>query len=89
MRVTLTLIPLSSRASTAGSPSVVAGTLIMRLGLATRCQRRFASATVPAASWARWGDTSRLTKPSPPPDASYTGASTSAAERMSDTTSSS
>ena len=76
-------IPAPIKSSIAGMPGAVAGTLIMRLALFTARHSRLASATVPAVSWARWGDTSRLTKPSPPSDPSYTGRRTSEARRIS------
>ncbi len=64
-------------------PSGVPGTLIIRLGRPTAAHRRRASASVPAVSAARSGDTSRLTYPSRRPVSSYTGRSRSAASWMS------
>ncbi len=60
-RVTLTLIPSVSSVRMAGTPSGVAGTLIMTLGRLTSFQRRRASSRVPCVLFARSGATSRLT----------------------------
>ena len=60
-RVTLTLIPSLMSCLMAGMPAGVAGTLIMTFGRDTVCHSRRASAMVPAVSWARYGETSRLT----------------------------
>ncbi len=81
----LTLIPDPSKSSMAGIPSGVAGTLISRLGRLTAAQRRRASTKVPAVSWARRGETSRLTKPSLPSVRSKTERRTSAARVTSST----
>ena len=45
----------------AGRPAAVAGTLIIAFGRSSAAHRRRASATVPSVSFARCGDTSRLT----------------------------
>ena len=60
------LIPCAVSSSTAGAPSTVPGTLSITFGRANRCHSSFTSAMVPAVSWARPGEASRLTKPSPP-----------------------
>ena len=62
----LTLTPSPSSRSTAGQPSRVPGTLIMRLGRSTAAHSRRASATVPAVSRASDAETSSDTKPSAP-----------------------
>ena len=66
MSVTLTGMPAATDSVMAGRPSRVAGILIMTFGRPTAAKRRLASAAVPAESWARAGETSRLTNPSPP-----------------------
>jgi hypothetical protein len=86
-RVVLTLMPSPMSCSTAEMPSVVAGTLIMRLSRPTSRQRRLASSSVPAVSAASSGDTSRLTYPSRLAVCSYTGRRVSAASWMSRTAS--
>ncbi|CAB4745429.1 unannotated protein [freshwater metagenome] len=48
--VTLTLIPSAISAVIAGSPSTVAGTLIMTLGRSTICHNSLAAAIVPSVS---------------------------------------
>ena len=60
----LTLIPSEVSWRMAGIPSRVPGTLIITLGLDRADQSLRASAMVPSVSWARWGETSRLTNPS-------------------------
>ena len=81
--VTLTLIPSAMAGVIAGSPSRVAGILMNRLGRSTIHHSARASAMVCAVSLASRGSTSRDTRPSRPPVASYTGRSTSQAQRMS------
>jgi hypothetical protein len=67
MSVMLTLTPSAVSVSIAGIPAGVAGTLIITFGRPTSFFSRRASAIVPAVSFARCGETSRLTKPSAPP----------------------
>ena len=81
--VTLTLIPSAMAAVIAGSPSGVAGILMSALGRSTIHHSERASAMVAAVLRASRGSTSRDTRPSWPPVASYTGRSTSQAHRMS------
>src|SRR5438477_161298 len=64
------LIPAARHSSIAGRHSVVPGILIIALGRPSFCQRTLASWIVAAASCASRGETSRLTKPSPPAAAS-------------------
>ena len=78
-----TLMPSHRSASITGRPSTVPGILIIRFGRSTAAQSRRASAVDADALRARWGDTSRLTNPSAPSVASYTGRSTSQARRTS------
>ena len=65
--MTLTLTPSPISLWTAGIPCGVPGTFIITLGLSSVPNSRFASATVPSVSWARWGLTSSDAKPSAPP----------------------
>ena len=58
MSVTLTLIPSAMSVRTAGTPSAVAGTLIMTLGRRMREKSRRASLTVASVSCANDGGTS-------------------------------
>jgi hypothetical protein len=88
-RVMLTLSPSAVAWRMAGMPSGVAGILMKTLGRAARRLRRRASLSVPSVSRARYGDTSRLTKPSAPWVSSNTGRRTSAASWMSRTASAS
>jgi hypothetical protein len=81
--VTFTLMPSASVAVIAGSPSRVAGILMNRLGRSTSQVSALASATVRAVWRAIRGSTSSETRPSSPPVLSYTGRSTSQAQRMS------
>jgi hypothetical protein len=81
--VTLTLIPSEMACVIAGNPSGVAGTLMNRFGRSTIHHRLRASAMVLGASLATLGSTSMDTRPSRPAVASYTGRSTSQAQRMS------
>ena len=78
-------MPLATVSAIAGMPAIVAGILIMRLGRSTASQMRRAAAIVPAVSFAKRGDTSRLTNPSDPARASKVGRSWSAASRISAT----
>ena len=71
----------------AGTPSRVPGIFTNTLGRSTAVNRRWASAADASVSRARCGETSMLTKPSSPPVARYTGASTSQAARTSSITS--
>ena len=86
MSVTLMFIPAAIDSSMAGSPSSVAGILIITLGRATRSKSVRASRHVVLVSCAIAGDTSTDTKPSAPPVASCTGRSRSAAAMMSSRT---
>jgi len=81
--VTFTEMPSASTAVIAGMPSSVAGILMYMLGRSTSHHSCLASAMVGVASRASRGSTSSDTRPSTPPDWSYTGRSTSAAQRMS------
>ena len=62
----LTLMPAATNSRKASTPAAVAGTLIMALGWLMACHKRLPSATVPAASCAKLGDTSKLTMPAWP-----------------------
>jgi hypothetical protein len=62
---------------------VVAGILIRRFGRSTSFQSAFADSMVAFSSCAISGETSMDTRPSSPPDASKTSASTSQAFRTS------
>ena len=66
INVTFTLMPAASVAVIAGSPSRVAGILIITFGRASRSHNSCACAIVPSVSWARSGDTSTDTNPSAP-----------------------
>jgi hypothetical protein len=68
--VMLMLSPAAMHSSIAGMPSVVAGILMKRFGRSIFDHHRFASSIVGWVSNALSGETSMLTKPSPPPDAS-------------------
>ncbi len=60
-------MPAAMHSVMAGRQAAVPGILIIALGRLSEAQSRRASATVPAASAARVGDTSSDTKPSRPP----------------------
>ena len=64
--VTFTLIPAATKAVMAGSPSTVAGTLIIKFGRSIIDQSSLPAAIVPSVSWAKRGSTSILTRPSIP-----------------------
>src|SRR6266545_4267234 len=66
VRVTLTLMPAASVAVIAGSPALVAGILMNRLGRSTSHHNAFASALVRSVSAAIRGSTSMETRPSMP-----------------------
>jgi hypothetical protein len=77
-------MPSARLAVIAGSPAIVAGILMNRFGRSTIHHSALASAAVlPPVSIAIRGSTSSDTRPSTPPVASYTGRSTSQAQRMS------
>ncbi len=82
--VTLTLIPSDRHCVIAGRPCRVAGILMNRFGRSASHHSARASAMVlPGSSVAILGSASSDTQPSTPPVASYTGRSTSHAQRMS------
>ena len=68
-------------------PAVVAGILIIALGRSISAHSRRAAASVPAASSARLGETSKLTKPALPALCSWIGWNNSQALRTSGRTS--
>ena len=70
------LRPSAIMAAIAGRPSLVAGIFTSRFGWLMRPCRSRADAIVPSVSWARAGETSIDTKPSPPSLSSYTPLST-------------
>jgi hypothetical protein len=59
-------MPSESVCSMAGTPAIVAGILMNRLGRSTSHHSARASATVRSLSWARAGATSIDTRPSTP-----------------------
>ena len=62
----MTGTPAKIASSMAGSPSLVPGILMKRLGRPARACKSLAAASVLAVSWARRGDTSNDTHPSTP-----------------------
>ena len=81
--VMFTLMPSAMHCSNAAAPSGVPGILMSALSRATAAFRRRAAATVPSTSAASAGETSRLTNPSSPREASNTGRRMSHAARTS------
>ena len=79
----LTFMSWLVSSSMAGSPSAVAGTLIITFGRATSFHRRRASATVPRRVAREVGRDLEAHEPSSPLVASNTGLNRSAAARMS------
>ena len=78
-------MPAAMQSVIAGSPSRVPGILIIAFGRSSERHSRSASWTVAEVSWASVGETSSETSPSPPPDARYTPANASQADRTSAT----